>query len=61
MEEAKGVAKKKTSKRTRVRATKRKNLPSQRYLQSGRNSENTLRGPVIDHGEFLYDEKGLPK
>ena len=20
-----------------------------------------LKGPLLDHGEFLYDEKGLPK
>jgi len=30
-------------------------------LEIGRRCASTLKGPAVDHGELLYDERGLPK
>ena len=48
--------------RVQVHAGKRGNL-SKRLLTIGRDCARHLTGPVLteDHGELLYDEKGLPK
>ena len=27
----------------------------------GRRCASTLKGPAVDHGELLYDERGLPR
>ena len=46
----------------RVRATKKDGL-AERLLKIGRECSAHLKEPYrsIDHGELLYDEKGLPK
>jgi antitoxin VapB len=46
----------------RVRANKKGNL-AERLLQIGRECAAHMKEPYlfIDHGEMLYDEKGLPK
>lgn len=46
----------------RVRATKKDGL-AERLLKIGRECAAHLKEPYrsIDHGELLYDEKGLPK
>lgn len=30
-------------------------------LAIGQRSARRLKGPIIEHGELLYDERGLPK
>ena len=46
----------------RVRATKKDGL-AERLLKIGRECAAHLKEPYrsIDHGELLYDEKGLPR
>ena len=46
----------------RVRGNKKGNL-AERLLQIGRECAAHMKEPYlsIDHGELLYDEKGLPK
>ena len=46
----------------RVRTTKKGGL-AERLLQIGRECAAHMKEPYlsIDHGEMLYDEKGLPK
>jgi antitoxin VapB len=46
----------------RVRGNKKGNL-AERLLQIGRECAAHMKEPYlsIDHGEMLYDEKGLPK
>lgn len=46
----------------RVRRDKKGNL-AERLLQIGRECADHMKEPYlsIDHGEMLYDEKGLPK
>ena len=46
----------------RVRGKSKKDL-AERLLEIGRDCAKHLREPFksMDHGEFLYDEKGLPK
>jgi antitoxin VapB len=46
----------------RVRRNKKGNL-AERLLQIGRECAAHMKEPYlsIDHGEMLYDEKGLPK
>ncbi len=46
----------------RVRSTPKKDL-AERLLQIGRECAARLKEPykTIDHGDLLYDEKGLPK
>jgi antitoxin VapB len=46
----------------RVRRDKKGNL-AERLLQIGRECAAHMKDPYlsIDHGEMLYDEKGLPK
>jgi antitoxin VapB len=47
----------------RVRATKKKGELAARLLEIGRECSALFKEPYrsIDHGELLYDEKGLPK
>ena len=46
----------------RVRGKSKEDL-AERLLEIGRDCAKHLREPFksMDHGEFLYDEKGLPK
>jgi antitoxin VapB len=47
----------------RVRATKKKGNLAERLLQIGRECAPLWKEPYksMDHGDLLYDEKGLPK
>ena len=38
----------------------RKGLAAE-LLAIGRRYREAMKGPPIDHGEFLYDERGLPR
>jgi len=47
----------------RVRSTKKKGNLAERLLQIGRECAPLWKEPYksMDHGDLLYDEKGLPK
>jgi antitoxin VapB len=46
---------------SRVRRAKRSKTTADELRQIERRFRSHLKGPVEDHGTFLYDEKGLPK
>jgi len=45
----------------RVRRSRKKKGLAGELLAIGRRYRATMKGPPLDHGEFLYDERGLPK
>jgi len=45
----------------RVRRQHREKPSVQELLEYGRRCRSYLKGPVPDHAELLYDEKGMPK
>jgi antitoxin VapB len=45
----------------RVRKKKNKKMTVEEMLELGRQFRKHLKGPLLDHAELLYDEKGLPK
>jgi hypothetical protein len=40
---------------------KKKRMTVKEMLALGRRNRKSIKGPLIDHAELLYDEKGLPK
>lgn len=54
-----------TAIRERLDRVRRKRAPdlAERLLAIGKDCAGRLKGPVrsIDHGDFLYDEDGLPR
>ncbi len=40
---------------------KKKRMTVKEMLALGRRIRKSIKGPLIDHAELLYDEKGLPK
>jgi antitoxin VapB len=45
----------------RVRRAKRSKATAEELRAIVRRFRSHLKGPVEDHGTFLYDEKGMPK
>jgi antitoxin VapB len=45
----------------RVRRAKRAKAAAEQLRAIAKRFRSHLKGPVEDHGTFLYDEKGLPK
>lgn len=45
----------------RVRRAKRSKVTAQELKAIAKRFRGHLKGPVEDHGTFLYDERGLPK
>ena len=45
----------------RVRRTRRSKATLEEIRAIAKRFQSHLKGPVEDHGTFLYDEKGLPK
>jgi antitoxin VapB len=46
----------------RIRASKRKKRMSvEEMLALGKRVRAKIKGPLVDHGELLYDERGLPR
>lgn len=45
----------------RVRKAKRSKATVEEIEEIAKRFRSHLKGPVEDHGTFLYDEKGLPK
>jgi antitoxin VapB len=46
---------------SRIRRAKRSKATAEELRAIARRFRSHLKGPVEDHGTFLYDEKGLPK
>jgi hypothetical protein len=55
------MAKRKSTKDSREIAGTKKRLTVKEMLAIGRRVRKSIKGPLIDHAELLYDEKGLPK
>ena len=45
----------------RVQRRRKPETTAQELLQIGRRCASALKGPVVDHGTLLYDERGLPR
>lgn len=45
----------------RLTRTHRPETAAQDLLAIGRRCASTLKGKPVDHGSFLYDDRGLPK
>lgn len=45
----------------RVRRRRNKEATAEDLLAIGRRCASTLKGPAVDHGTLLYDERGLPR
>lgn len=45
----------------RVRRRRKPKTTTEELLAIGRRCASTLKGPAVDHGSFLYDERGLPR
>jgi len=55
------MSKQKTKKSSTNMNAKRKKMTVKEMLSLGRRVRKAMKGPLIDHEELLYDEKGLPK
>ncbi len=50
--------------RERLKQVRRRNNPeatAAELLAIGRRCASALKGPPVDHGKLLYDERGLPR
>jgi len=45
----------------RVRRRRKPHATAAELLEIGRRCASTLKGPAVDHGTLLYDERGLPR
>jgi antitoxin VapB len=45
----------------RVRRRRKPESTAEELLMIGRRCASTLKGPAVDHGTLLYDERGLPR
>ena len=45
----------------RVRRRRKREATAEELLSIGRRCASTLKGPAVDHGTLLYDERGLPR
>lgn len=43
------------------REGKKKRMSVEDMLELGKRLRSKIKGPLVDHAEFLYDERGLPK
>jgi hypothetical protein len=55
------VSNKKTKKSSTILNAKKRRLTVKQMLAIGRRVRKSIKGPLIDHAELLYDETGLPK
>ena len=54
------MSKQKTREFPTIRNAKEK-LTVEEMLALGKRVRKSIKGPIIDHAELLYDENGLPK
>jgi hypothetical protein len=59
--EVDSMAKRKSTKNSRKLTGMKKRMTVKEMLALGRRLRNSIKGPIIDHAELLYDENGLPK
>ena len=45
----------------RIRRRRKLEATAEELLAIGRRCASTLKGPAVDHGTLLYDERGLPR
>jgi antitoxin VapB len=45
----------------RIRRRRKPEATAEELLAIGRRCASTLKGPAVDHGTLLYDERGLPR
>jgi antitoxin VapB len=45
----------------RVRRHRKRTATAEELLAIGRRCAQRLKAPPVDHGDLLYDERGLPK
>jgi antitoxin VapB len=45
----------------RVRRTRKRDVNAAELLRIGRRCASHLKSAPVDHGELLYDDKGLPR
>jgi antitoxin VapB len=45
----------------RVRRRRKLEVTTEELLTIGRRCASSLKGPAVDHGTLLYDERGLPR
>ena len=45
----------------RVRRLRKPEATTEELLTIGRRCASTLKGPAVDHGTLLYDDRGLPR
>lgn len=55
------MTKRKASKISGKLTSKKKRMTVKEMLTLGKRMRKAIKGPLIDHAEFLYDENGLPK
>jgi hypothetical protein len=55
------MVKRKTTKISPKLTGKKKKVSVEELQKIAKKFRKHLRGPLIDHGELLYDENGLPK
>jgi len=55
------MTKRKATKSSQKLVGKKKKVSVERLQEIAKKFRKHLRGPLIDHAEFLYDENGLPK
>ena len=55
------MTKRKIAKNARKLTGQKKRMTVKEMLALGRRMRKSIKGPLIDHAEFLYDENGLPK
>ena len=48
-------------KRARERKKQSKRMTVKEMMEIGERIRSQIKGPIIDHAELLYDDKGLPK
>ena len=53
--------KKKATKNSKTRGAGERKMTVKEMLEFGKRFRKLVKGPVIDHAELLYDERGLPK
>ena len=48
-------------KRARELKKQSKRMTVEEMMEIGKRIRSHIKGPIIDHAELLYDDKGLPK
>jgi antitoxin VapB len=55
------MTRKRVRRKTKIQGGRKKKLTVEEMLAIGRKIRKRIKGPIVDHAELLYDERGLPK